>query len=180
MLLLTHAANAPSPSTHTACSMFYDWKSVRHEVRSTDDAAAASTQNGHQNGSDNMGDANQSPELIARMRHQCLGKGISGIKGLAVLFRGMDKDYSKSVNFVEFQEGIKRYGLIFTDAELVRLFVHCDKDQSKTIDFREFLEELRPPMAKCRIDVINQAFDKMDVVRDNLLKVEDLKGENHS
>lgn len=154
--------------------MFYDWKSVRGEVRSPSGALGAS-QNGYRSSADKMGGPGQSPELIARMRHQCLGKGISGIKGLAVLFRGMDKDYSKSVNYQEFKEGVKQYGLIFTDAELELIFKHCDKDKSSTIDFREFLEELRPPMPKCRVDVINQAFDKMDVVRDNLLKVDDLK-----
>ena len=31
------------------------------------------------------------------MREDCLRKGLSGIKGLGVLFRGMDKDYSKAV-----------------------------------------------------------------------------------
>ncbi len=43
-----------------------------------------------------------------------------------------------------------------------------------TIDFREFLLQLMPPMNKTRIAVIDEAFDKMDVIKDGVLRKDDL------
>ena len=112
---------------------------------------------------------------IESLRQQCLKKGLGGIKGLAVLFRGLDKDYSKTISLPEFRQGLKKYGLNVQEDNLVKLFKYFDKDNSGNIDFKEFIMLLRPPMPKARVAVINEAFDKLDAVKDGMLKVEDLK-----
>ena len=115
-------------------------------------------------------------QLIETIRQQCLAKGLSGIKGLCVLFRGMDTDYSQFLTFDEFNKGMRGYNISLSEDELKAVFMFVDRDKSGTVDFREFLDHLRPPMPQCRIDVVNEAFDKMDVIKDGLLKVDDLKG----
>ncbi len=113
--------------------------------------------------------------LVEDIRAQCMSKGLSGIKGLAVLFRGLDRDYSKKISFREFGEGMSRYGINIEQADIKLVFSHFDKDHNGHVDFAEFLFQLRPPLKQCRIDVINEAFDKLDAVKDNILKIEDLK-----
>ncbi len=115
--------------------------------------------------------------LVDSIREQCLRKGLGGIKGLAVLFRGLDRDYSKSISLREFREGMIRYGINMPDEDFKVVFRHIDRDNSGHVDFHEFLNQLRPPMRKCRVDVINEAFDQLDAIKDNILKIEDLKGE---
>ena len=117
--------------------------------------------------------------LMQRLRDFCLRKGMGSVKGLGYLFRHFDKDYSKQITLAEFQTGMKTFGMQFTNEEdVVTLFRHFDKDNSGHIDFAELLHELKPPMNRCRVDVINEAFDKLDVVKDDVLKIEDLKCES--
>ena len=69
------------------------------------------------------------------------------------------------------------FGLNVTEADLKLLFNVFDKDKNNHIDFAEFVAKLRPPMRKCRCDVINEAFDSLDVIKDNVIKMDDLKSE---
>lgn len=115
--------------------------------------------------------------MLQQLRDACLSKGMGGIKGLSYLFRQFDKDYSKNINQSEFEAGLKAFGMDFTNDQIQILFRHFDKDSSGHIDFAELLNELKPPLSKCRLDVINEAFNKLDVVKDDVLKIEDLKCE---
>ena len=115
-------------------------------------------------------------EIIDSIRAQCLGRGLSGIKGLAVLFRRLDIDFSKAVVLTEFVDGLTQYGIQHSVDDLRRVFYYLDKNNSGNVDFREFLLELAAPMPQCRVDVVNEAFDKMDVNRDGSIQLDDLKG----
>lgn len=65
--------------------------------------------------------------------------------------------------------------------EIKEIFDEIDADQSGFIDFDEFLMSLRvrfnyslnckPPMSKCRLDVLNKAFLKMDKTKDGAITV---------
>lgn len=114
-------------------------------------------------------------KLLDRLRNQCLHKGVGGIKALSVVFRNMDTDFSKRLSYTELEEGIKMYGLQVDDDDLKLLFETFDKDKNRSIDFLELVTKLQPPMPKKRVEVINQAFDKLDAIKDGVLKMEDLK-----
>ncbi len=114
--------------------------------------------------------------LVDVIRKQCQHKGLIGIKGLSVLFRKLDKDYSKSVCFREFGEGLRGLGIVMTDSELMTVFDSFDTNRSGQVDFCEFLRTLKPKMNKRRMDLVMKAFYKLDTVADGVLKVEDLKG----
>ena len=58
---------------------------------------------------------------------------------------------------------------------MLQVFKHCDKDRNGSIDFREFLKELMPPLAASRMAVIVEVFNKLDAIKDGVLKMEDLK-----
>lgn len=120
-------------------------------------------------------DSRRADELITQIRTQCLRKGKGGIKHLGVVFRVMDRDFSKKLCFDEFRRGIKMFGLNVADSDLKLLFKAFDKDKNNHIDFAEFVAKLRPPMKRSRRDVINEAFDSLDVIKDNEIKMDDLK-----
>ena len=114
-------------------------------------------------------------ELIRQIRTQCLQKGQGGIKQLGVIFRAMDSDFSKKLCFEEFRKGVKMFGLNVTEEDLKLLFRAFDKDNNKQIDFAELVAKLRPPMPTSRRNVINEAFNALDVIKDDEIKMEDLK-----
>lgn len=115
-------------------------------------------------------------ELINKMRQRCLQKNCGAIKQLGCVFRRMDIDFSKKICFRELAQGVRMYGLDMTEDDLKVLFNAFDKDRNGAIDFHEFMHELRPPMSPSRIRVVNDAFDKLNVNKDGVLKAEDLKG----
>ncbi|XP_031563651.1 calcyphosin-like protein isoform X1 [Actinia tenebrosa] len=110
------------------------------------------------------------------LRLKCLSRGCGGIMGLGRVFRIMDDDGNRKLDFAEFKKGLREYGLILEPKEVKSIFDAFDKDGSGTIDFDEFLISLRPPMSKARKSVINLAFNKLDKTGDGQITVEDLKG----
>ena len=115
--------------------------------------------------------------LIEALRDQVLKKGYGGMRGLALAFKSLDIDFSKRIVFEELKIGIESYGIRMSEGYLRRLFHALDKDNSGGIDFLEFMKALEPPMKHTRMVVINEAFDKLDVTKDDVLNVEDLRGE---
>ncbi|XP_063445727.1 calcyphosin-like protein isoform X2 [Mytilus trossulus] len=113
--------------------------------------------------------------LIRTLRDQCLLKGHSGIRGLGLVFRRMDIDFSKGIVYPELRIAIARYGLIMSEGYLQTLFHALDRDNNGWIDFAEFMAVLREPMNARRSKVVMEAFDHFDVNSDGKLSIEDLK-----
>ncbi|XP_067118418.1 calcyphosin-like protein isoform X2 [Centruroides vittatus] len=88
----------------------------------------------------------------------------------------MDDSRDKKLDKAEFEKGMHDYGVNLEKHDVDALFSEFDKDGSGTIDFNEFLSSLRPPMSAGRINLINQAFKKMDRTGDGVITIEDLKG----
>jgi Ca2+-binding EF-hand superfamily protein len=114
--------------------------------------------------------------LIEVLREQCLIQGENGIKGLSVVFRAMDIDYSKRIVYEELKIALEKFGLLMSENYLRTLFNALDLNDSGGIDFCEFMHKLRPPLKQCRIDVINEAFEKLDVNKDEAIMIDDLQG----
>jgi len=121
--------------------------------------------------------AQRGQQLIDQMRESCLSRGCGGIKLLSVIFRHMDKDFSKRLSRKEFKQGVVAFGMTeLSEKDLELLFQCFDKDENDTIDFDEFFRRLRPSLKQSRESTVNEAFDKMDVNKDGVIKVDDLKG----
>ncbi|VDM05417.1 unnamed protein product [Schistocephalus solidus] len=73
-------------------------------------------------------------------------------------------------------KGCADFGVQISKEECQEVFQAIDKDNSGTIDFDEFLQALRPPLSNARLNLINQAFIKMDKTKDGVITAEDLKG----
>ncbi|XP_040194251.1 calcyphosin-like protein isoform X2 [Rana temporaria] len=113
---------------------------------------------------------------LEKLRLQCLTRGSAGIKGLGRVFKIMDDDNSRCLDFKEFLKGLNDYGVMIDKAEAQNLFGLFDKDGSGTIDFDEFLVTLRPAMSNARKEIIMQAFRKLDKTGDGIVTIEDLRG----
>ena len=124
----------------------------------------------------NQGIDSNLQQVISSIQQQCLRKGLDGLKGLSVLFRSMDRDYSKTLNFKEVKDGFAAYKIHVSDKDIDLVFHHFDHDNSGAIDFKEFLLAFTPSMSRSRVDVVHEAFDKLDHNKDGILQTEDLMG----
>uniref|UniRef100_A0A8I6AEK8 Calcyphosine-like n=1 Tax=Rattus norvegicus TaxID=10116 RepID=A0A8I6AEK8_RAT len=80
---------------------------------------------------------------IERLRLQCLARGSAGIKGLGRVFRIMDDNNNRTLDFKEFLKGLNDYAVVMEKEEAEELFRRFDRDGNGTIDFNEFLVMLR-------------------------------------
>lgn len=117
--------------------------------------------------------------LVDKLRSQCLMKGVGGIKSLSVVFRHMDKDFSKRLCRREFEAGLKTFGLNVEKNDVDLLFRMFDTDRNEHIDFMEMVARLRPEMPRKRKEVVNEAFDRLDHNGDNVLRLEDLQSKSY-
>jgi len=113
---------------------------------------------------------------IEKLRLFALARGAKGILGLGRMFRRMDDDNSKVLEFDEFHKGVIETGLKLTEEEAKEMFDHFDKDKGGTVNIDEFLMAVRPPMSTTRKNVILEAYKKLDKTGDGVLTIEDLKG----
>ncbi|KAK2117738.1 hypothetical protein P7K49_004625 [Saguinus oedipus] len=91
------------------------------------------------------------------------------------VFRIMDDNNNRTLDFKEFMKGLNDYAVVMEKEEAEELFRRFDKDGNGTIDFDEFLLTLRPPMSRARKEVIMQAFRKLDKTGDGVITIEDLR-----
>jgi len=108
-------------------------------------------------------------------RENVLKRGAHSIKGIGRTFRIYDDDGSKSLSLEEFLEGIRDYGLVYSDEKAKDLFKTFDKDGSGTISFDEFLVGLRGNLSGPRLQVVKDAFKKADKSGDGVFDAKDLK-----
>lgn len=117
----------------------------------------------------------KSKSPIDLFREKVLERGANSIKGIGRTFRIYDDDGSKNLNFEEFFEGIRDYGLDFKKEEAKEVFDLFDKDNSGEVSIDEFLIGLRGNLNAKREAVVKQAWKKADKDGNNVFDMQDLK-----
>ncbi|CAD5126775.1 DgyrCDS14820 [Dimorphilus gyrociliatus] len=89
-----------------------------------------------------------------------------------------------NINYFEMTEGggrnfkmigLRTYGIKASQEELTQLFAYFDKDGSGSIKWDEFMESFRSEVSEARKSLIVAAFEKLDVNKNGVISVDDLK-----
>ncbi len=114
-------------------------------------------------------------DLMREIKGRLLERSSFGIRGLGRIFRAMDDNGNRQLDIDDFRWGLIDFGITITKEEAAQLLKYIDRDGNGTIDFDEFLRFLRGQLNDFRKNLINQAYDKLDVNKDGLVKLDDIE-----
>ena len=115
-------------------------------------------------------------ELINKFRGKLVARGCRGIFSIGRLFRNMDDDNSKSINFPEFSKVCNEFRMDLPVSDVRLLFNYIDVNKNGEIDYDEFLRTVRGTMYDARKKWVTLAFKKLDKDGSGVVNLDDLRG----
>jgi Ca2+-binding EF-hand superfamily protein len=119
-------------------------------------------------------------DLLRDIKNRLLERSSFGIRGLSRIFKAMDNDGNHQLDADDFWWGIidfcggSKDSIIITKQEASQIIKALDRDGNGTLDFDEFLRFLRGDLNDFRKGLIRQAYAKLDVNNDGLVKLDDI------
>lgn len=113
-------------------------------------------------------------DLLRDIKSRLLERSSFGIAGLSRIFKAMDDNGNHQLDVDDFRWGLIDFGITITKEEAHQILKHLDTDKNGTVDFDEFLRFLRGDLNDFRKNLIKQAYNKLDVNCDGLVKLDDI------
>jgi len=101
-------------------------------------------------------------------------RGAMMIRGIGRVFRILDDNRNRQIERNELLWGLKDFDIHLSEEQVDVLMKHFDRDGNGTINFDEFLVALRGDLNENRLQYIKGAYDKLDVNKDGLVKLDDV------
>lgn len=112
--------------------------------------------------------------LLQCIKSKILERGNYGIWGLAWTFWIMDNNGNGTLSADEFKTSLLEYGISLTWEQSEEILRKFDKNKDGVVNFNEFLRYLRGDINPFRQGLILQAYKKLDVNWDGLVKLDDI------
>ena len=114
-------------------------------------------------------------DLIREIKAKIVERSSTGgIRGIARIFKAMDNNGNGLLDVDDFRWGLMDYGISVSKDEASQVLKHFDRDGNGSVDFNEFLRSLRGELSPARVAVIRQAYNKLDINKDGLVKLDDI------
>jgi Ca2+-binding EF-hand superfamily protein len=81
-------------------------------------------------------------ELVEAVRNKIVSRGARGINGIKRVFKIMDDNDSKTLDFNEFRKALNDFRISIPPEEYQRVFGLFDTDHSGEINYDEFLRAI--------------------------------------
>lgn len=101
-------------------------------------------------------------------------RGFLGIRGIAQLFKSIDKNGNRKIEAEEFFWGLNAFGISLSQEEASNVLKSFDLNKDGHVSLDEFIVALRGDLNDYRKSYIRQAYQKLDVNRDGSVKLDDI------
>ena len=118
----------------------------------------------------------QDKDLLEQLRRKIISRGTRGILGIARVFKNIDDDNSKTLNFQEFDKALKDFRLSILEEDAAKIFDYLDLNKNGTIDYNEFLRMITGEMNETRKKLVTEVFERLDKDKNGYLTIEDIRG----
>jgi len=112
--------------------------------------------------------------LMADLKAMLYERGSMSVRGVAQVFRILDKNNNRKIDAAELEGGLRQMGINLVEEQVGVLIKHFDNDKSGQINLTEFLTAIRGELNEDRLSWIKAAYDKLDVNKDGLVKLDDI------
>ena len=82
-------------------------------------------------------------EIKEKVVAMCKQRSANGLRGLRMLFKGMDRNRNGSLDPVEFKYAMRDYGVGLSEAEVTAVMKNFDVNKDGKLSFNEFLVAIR-------------------------------------
>ena len=89
-------------------------------------------------------------------------------------FNVLDRDGSRTLNLEEFKIAFQRCNLNFNEQEISTLLYFFDNNEKSYVDFEEVLLAIRGPVNHFRRELIDKAFQQIDINGENVVSPEEI------
>mmetsp|Transcript_24623 Transcript_24623/g.28303 ORF Transcript_24623/g.28303 Transcript_24623/m.28303 type:complete len:253 (-) Transcript_24623:82-840(-) len=114
-------------------------------------------------------------DLLKDIKNRLLERSSFGIRGLSRIFKAMDDNGNHQLDLDDFRWGLIDFGITITKDEAYQIMTAMDRDGNGTVDFDEFLRFMKGDLNAFRKNLIRQAYDKLDVNKDGMVKLDDIE-----
>ena len=90
-------------------------------------------------------------------------------------FKINDDNNSKEIDIYQFTKALQEFETELTDEEIGSLFNYFDKEKSGFVNYVNFVNAIRGPMNKRRVDIVKEAFKKLDIDKSGQVEIAEIK-----
>lgn len=105
---------------------------------------------------------NNFEEIRQKVIDLCKQRSSNGLRGLRIMFKGMDRNRNGSVTPVEFKYAMRDYGLKLSEDEITAIIKHFDSNKDGKLSFDEFLRAIRGQLNPRRREMVHMAYNVLD------------------
>jgi len=101
-------------------------------------------------------------ELNLKFKLAIQQKGGVGIRSLRTIFKQMDFNGNKKLDYSEFEQALAAFGIFPKKVEIQALMKFYDVDGDGNVSYEEFLRGLREELSERRLNMVKKAFAMLD------------------
>jgi Ca2+-binding EF-hand superfamily protein len=114
--------------------------------------------------------------ILGKLTSHLKALGAVGFVGLQRTLRIIDRNNNKRLSMNDFHYAMREMEVSLNDAEIRMLHEHFDTDHRGSMDSELFIRSLRRPLNERRVNVVKQAFAKLDINGDGAIDAAEVAG----
>ena len=101
--------------------------------------------------------------------------GTTSLINLLKLFKLNDENNSRELDLYAFNKALHEFETELSDDEITSVFNYFDKEKTGFINYVNFINAVRGPMNQKRIDIVKEAFSKLDIDKSGQVEISEIK-----